>query len=145
MLKHIKQYFENSCCHFKCYQAVPSPKSWKQPRYFNNWLHSLFILVLLECKQKENISSYLVQKCISPTCQEKYSRGSEEMYVILEARNLPTGENDTAWHVDHRNLAQAIHKYHYAYCRCFASGVDKSSCNKGTSCFHYKIGDIKKK
>lgn len=52
--------------------------------------------MLLECKQKENISSYLVQKCISPTRQEKQGRGSEEIYIILEARNLPTGEHDIA-------------------------------------------------
>ena len=100
--------------------------------------------MLLECKQKENISSYLVQKYISPTRQEKHSRESEEIYIILEARNLPTGENDTAWQVDHITLAQVTHKHQYACARCFASGVDKSSCNKGTFCFHYKIGAINK-
>lgn len=70
-----------------------------------------------------------------------YSRESEERCMILEARNLPTGKNDTAQQIDHRNLAQVIHKHFYAYSKFFASRVDKISCDKGTCCFPYKIDD----
>ena len=60
-----------------------------------------------------------------------YSRESEERYIILEARNLPTGKNDTAQQIDHRNLAQVIHKHFHAYCNFFASRVDKFPAIKG--------------
>lgn len=52
--------------------------------------------MLLDCKQKESVFSYLVEKYMSPTCQKIYSREPEERCTILEASDFPTGENDTA-------------------------------------------------
>lgn len=47
--------------------------------------------MLLECKPKEDVFSYLVLKYISLTCQKRHSWESEEKYIILEATNLSMG------------------------------------------------------
>lgn len=80
--------------------------------------------MLLESKQKENASSYLVEKYISPTCQKMYIRESEERCIVLEAGDFPAGEADTALQTAHSNLlAREIHKHVHTECQCFASRV----------------------